>query len=300
LYSSNSPQTEAIRNIISERLTSLNLTKVRLPLDAAENSPNVPIFVSSNLKTKKRVIILFYEHTQDLGVFAHRIIGGKGGINAGSAVNMVKYIQSLPDSPGIILANMGQMSWWRRGRKAVTQTSWQALPQKTAVEFPYRLDAEKNTIPGNRNTAEHVNYIFNYVVQELCDQKVKLDVIGVGDGAVKFAEFLEKDENWKKWGGRMEALAVLATFYHAEDNHNNEFADWLQRVWSIPLVMFMQPFLTYNLERKSVPCLSGTMRSIHCWSRRQEVDPCSWLSCLQLGGAILHRDDALEGIQDGR
>ena len=236
--------TEAIRNIIFERLTSLNLTKICLPLDAAENSPNVPIFVSSDLKTKKRVIILFYEHTQDLAVFAHRIIGGKGGINAGSAVNMVKYIQSLPDSPGIILANMGQMSWWRRGRKAVTQTSWQALPQKSAVEFPFRLDAEKNTVPGNRNTTEHVNFIFNHVVQELCDHNVKLDVVGVGEGAVKVAEFLEICENWKKWGGQMEAFAALATCYHAEDNRNTEFADWLQRVWPTPFVMSVKPFLT--------------------------------------------------------
>ncbi|KAG0650407.1 hypothetical protein D0Z07_3475 [Hyphodiscus hymeniophilus] len=220
---------EAIRNIISERLTSLGLTKIRLPLNVEENSPNVPIFISSDLKTKKRVLILFYEQNQDLGVFAHRIIGGQGGINVGSAIDMVKYIQHLPNSPGIILANIGQLLWCRRGRKAVTQTSWMALPQKSAVELPYRIDIENNTVPGNRNTAEHVEYIFNHVVENLCDPTSKLDVIGVGEGAVKVAEFLAKKEIWKRWGGRMEAFAAIATYYHASDNENADFARWLRR-----------------------------------------------------------------------
>ena len=125
---------------------------------------------------------------------------------------------------------MGQLWWWRRGGKAITQTSWQALPQKSAVEDSYRFDAEKNTIPGNRDRAEHVHYIFNHVVQELCDPEAKVEVIGVGEGAVKVAEFLAMEENWKKWGGRMEAYAAVATYYHADDNKNVEFGCWIQAV----------------------------------------------------------------------
>jgi hypothetical protein len=229
-----SPYIDAIRAIISGRLTYLGLSRICLPLDATDASPHVPIFVSSDLKTKKRVIVLFNEHNQDLGVLAHRIIGGKGGINAGSVIDMVKYIQSLPDSPGIILANMGQMLWWRQGRKAVTQASWFALPQKSAVEFPYRVDPEKNTVPGNRDTAEHVNYIFNHVVEELCRPDSTIDLVGVGQGAVKVAKFLDTKENLNKWGRRIEAFAALATYHHASDCQTPEFRLWLKKALFSP------------------------------------------------------------------
>ncbi|CZR69870.1 uncharacterized protein PAC_19770 [Phialocephala subalpina] len=223
---------DAIRNLIADRLQNLGLEKVYLPLGAQPSEPSVPIFISSGLQDKKRIIILFYECTQDLGVFAHRIIGGKGGINEGSAVNFVKYIQSQKtspdndDSPGIILANMGQLKWWRLGKQAITQTSWNALPAPSAVEEAYRFDEEKNTIPGNRNTYEHVEYIFNEVVEKLVDPDAKLDIVGVSDGAVQVQTFLNKEENFNKWNNRVSAVAVLATYFLAHEITDPDFAKW--------------------------------------------------------------------------
>lgn len=227
---------EVIRNLVAKRLQDLGLEKIRLPLGATATQPIVPIFVSSDLKSKKRIVILFYEGCQDLGIFAHRIIGGRDGINAGSAVDMVKYIQSLPEAPGIVLANMGQMRWWRRGKRSVTLTSWAALPHKSAVENVYRFDPGKNTVPGNRSTKEHVNYVFNHVIEELADPEAELDVIGVSEGAMQAGIFLEAPENWKKWGKRVEAFAGVATYFHTSEIQNEELAHWLAGVRTSPLL----------------------------------------------------------------
>lgn len=131
---------------------------------------------------------------------------------------------------------MGQLKWWRRGKKAVTQTSWNALPQTSAVEQPYRFDDEKNTIPGNRTTYEHVNYVFNEVVEKLVNAEAQLNVIGVSDGAVQLQTFLEKPQNFKKWGKRVSAIAVLATYFLAHDIKNDDFAKWFVDVSSSPVL----------------------------------------------------------------
>lgn len=161
-------------------------------------------------------------------------MGGAGGINTGSAVNMIKYIQEKGACPGeseppaIILANMGQIYWYRRGKKAVTLMTWNALPQASCVEKTIRLDPIKNTVPGNRDTDEHINYIFNHVIEKLMPNIAKIDVIGVSEGAMGVSRFLDKVENWTKWGSKMQAFAALATWWHSIDYTNPLFLEWLQ------------------------------------------------------------------------
>ncbi len=158
---------------------------------------------------------------------------------------------------------MGQLRWWRRGKKAVTQTSWNALPQASAVEQPYHFDEDKNTIPGNRTTYEHVKYVFSEVVEKLVDHNAQLNVIGVSDGAVQVETFLEKPENFMIWGKRVTALALLATYFLAHEIKNADFANWFINVSSANIHLETSCLFTW-IAWPCLPSVSRTSRCLRC------------------------------------
>jgi hypothetical protein len=186
-----------IRREILNRLHSLNLQTLRLPLNTPSSSPHIPILVSSNLSTAKRIIVYFGERNQDLGIFAYRIIGGDEGINAGSAVDFVKAIHDGAASglgeqlPGIVITNPGQLIWCRSLGRAMGRLEWESLPGDSAVHPGFKLDEEtgRNLVEGNRDEAEHVGYVFEHVLKTAGGGKAMIDVIGAewtGAAAIKY------------------------------------------------------------------------------------------------------------------
>ncbi|KAI9819160.1 MAG: hypothetical protein M1827_007316 [Pycnora praestabilis] len=177
------------RRIVLDRLLALGLTTLRLPLGTTATDPHIPILVGPDLSSKSRVILIFNEAMQDLGIWAYREIGSRGGINQGSMVNMIKLLYSMhngeKEAPGVVIANLGQLIWYRGGKKAVSSVSWHSLPRKSAVHSPMRLDNVKNRVPGNEDWKAHVSYIFNEVVSKFVNKDAKIDVIGLSDGAIE-------------------------------------------------------------------------------------------------------------------
>lgn len=158
---------------------------------------------------------------QDLGIFAYRIIGQES-ISSGSALDFVHDIQNGKDGAdtAIVIANPGQLLWNRRGQRALTLSSWNGLPRKTGVSNAIRIDPVKNHIPGNYDVKEHVNCVFE-AVGKLAKEDVKIDVIGLGEGAEESVKFLE--EHWGLWEKKVEAICVgLGFVWQILDEVQNE------------------------------------------------------------------------------
>ena len=168
---------------------------------------------------------------QDLGIFAHRVIGQES-IASGSALDFVHAIQSREDSiaTAIVIANLGELVWYRRGQRAMTIASWNTLPRKTGVGNPMRIDPVKNHVQGHENTKEHVASVFEEVLGKVARQDVVIDLIGVGEGAEEAVGYL--DRHWKDWASRVRAICVGVGFVWrvGDDMRDEKFMEFWGRV----------------------------------------------------------------------
>ncbi|KKK18310.1 hypothetical protein ARAM_001616 [Aspergillus rambellii] len=199
---------ECIRNIVSARLRNLGLALLQLPLHSRPKTPRVPILVSKNLSTASRIILVFGEPVQDLGIWAYRVVGTEG-INAGSAVSLAEAI--FKPNPGgdatkahnysktaLVLANTGQLVWHCASGRAVTLPSWSSLARDSAVDPPPVM-TWRNEIPHNRNWQEHVGCVFNEVLAargKFVRKDIKIDVIGLAEGGLGAIRYLANNCKW--------------------------------------------------------------------------------------------------------
>ncbi|GAB1209905.1 hypothetical protein APSETT445_008693 [Aspergillus pseudonomiae] len=195
---------ECIRKIVASRLRELNLTTLRLPLTSKVNEAHVPILVSSNLSTASRIIVVFGEPVQDLGIWAYRSIG-VDGINAGSAVSFAKAVlRPEPNEEGtdtesfskrgdtaLMLANTGQLIWHCGARRPMTLPSWLAYPRPSAVDPPLMM-THRNKIPSNSCWEDHVACVFDEILADrgrLVRHDAKINIVGIaegGQGAIRY------------------------------------------------------------------------------------------------------------------
>lgn len=184
-----------IKELVHERLHELGFDTLRLPLGAAPSENHVPVYLSPNIKSKKRVIVLFPDRQTDPLIFSYRVIGDEN-INEGSVINFVKAVLNGPTAtsddgaPGIIIANPSQLHWYRGGQKAVSWNEWLELPRPTAVHEPYRVDPIKNTVPSNKDSEAHIAYVFDHVLGEVLNNNAKIDIIGLEWTGKEVTEYL--------------------------------------------------------------------------------------------------------------
>ncbi|KAJ4422386.1 hypothetical protein N0V82_002941 [Gnomoniopsis sp. IMI 355080] len=228
--------TLAVQDLVHARLTSAphHFTKLTLPLQTPPTSPHTPIFLSPNLRRKKRVLVLFGERDQDLGVLAHRVLGGKGGVNEGSVVSIVEATAALRSSSreendfGVVLANTGESWWWPEGKRALSYRQSSGVRMKSAVLKGRYTDPKVNGIPGHADVGEHVRLVFESVLdkEEFVGKEARLEIIGLSEGAVETEKYL--DENWKRWEDRIGCLAILGGGLEEHEIKNVGFKTFLK------------------------------------------------------------------------
>lgn len=225
-----------MESIIHERLESEGLQKLRLPLGASDTQPHTPIFVTPDLKSRPRIVVIFGEPTQDLGVLAGRVANGPGGIDEGSVIPVVRAVKSHKSSstddasPGILLANMGQTCWWLDGQRAITVTANNAVPLPSLVHRGVQYVPALHDIPGNKSPEEHVKYVFNQVIGSMAHDKATVDIIAIGESCEIVERFLDGEEAWNIWGRRISALVLLGPVYDSEGLKNANFKDFMAKV----------------------------------------------------------------------
>lgn len=244
----------AVQDLVHARLAALHLVKIPLPLSVTPDEPHVPIFVSSALRAKKRVVLIFGECDQDFGLLAHRVVGGSGGIDEGSMVSIVRALQSQSKSDakadaegekeekGVVLANTGETWWWHEGRRPLCYRQSTGVRMRSAAMKGRWLDRRANAIPGNADAEEHVRRVFESLMGDGGDggggsseysvgRDAVVEVIGLTDGAVAVEKFL--DANWARWGKRIGSLALVGGGQGVDGLRDEGFKRFLREV-SIP------------------------------------------------------------------
>lgn len=244
-----------MQDLVHARLAALHLVKIPLPLSTAPDEPHTPIFVSSTLRAKKRVVLIFGEREQDLGLLAHRVVGGPGGVDEGSMVSIVRALQSQSQSDanavteeeeeqeemGVILANTGETWWWPEGRRPLCYRQSTGVRMRSAVMKGRWLDGRANAIPGNADAEEHVQHVFESLLGDGGDSgsseysvgwDTAVEVIGLTDGAVAVEKYL--DANWARWGRRIGSLALVGGGQGVDELRDEGFKRFLREVSTAP------------------------------------------------------------------
>lgn len=241
---------DAMEAIIHKRLERQGLLKLRLPFGAWETEPHLPIFITPDLETRSRIVVIFGEPTHELGVLAGRVANGPGGIDEGSVIPVVRAVKlqkgscSDDTSPGILLANMGRTCWWPEGQRAITVTANNAVPLPSLVHRGVQHVPNIHDIPGNSSAEEHVKYVFNEVLSRRAGNKAIVDIIATGESCEIVERYLDGEGAWNIWGNRISTLVLLSPVYDSEGLKNEKFKDFMVKVRRryYPLLNERQPF----------------------------------------------------------
>ncbi|KAF5658502.1 mitochondrial 40s ribosomal mrp2 [Fusarium heterosporum] len=220
----------ALEDIIHDRLEKEGLQKFQL---LPENEKHCPIFFNPNITKTARIVIVIGEHTQDLGFIAGRVVNGPGGVAKGSMVSVVQELAKQtaarddPESPCVVLANVGQKFWWPEGKRPLTIEAAGDIPLPSLVHAGRRYVKELNEIPGSETALAHIITVLNKVHE--ANKSAKIDIIAIGQSCEVMLQLFEDKKNWARWSHRLGGMLLMGTVFPTDALVNVEFKDFLAK-----------------------------------------------------------------------
>jgi hypothetical protein len=206
-------------------MTDLGIPPLYLPQlsTTKPNEPYITIYANtkSDLKSKKRVIVVVNDQHQDLGIWAYRMIGHDEGIDTGCCIGLAKEIQRRgraaklrvsDEEPGLIILNPGQLLYSHKKKCPMNLTSWHDKDKRYAVQECDIIHEEHNRVQGNRTCEEHISFVFEKIVKD--PDWVSIDaeiyVICICEGSTITLKYLS--DKWSHYSTRIAAVALMSSF----------------------------------------------------------------------------------------
>lgn len=223
-----------------DRLATLGVLPVRLPLGAREDEPHVLVLATKDLSTADRVLLFVGETAQELGILAHRVISGGKGIEHGSVISMVRQIRG-PEAVksaatnktallAVLITNPGELFWWPEAQRSLSLHAIEGMPRPSAAHLAPRIFRGQNTIPGHETADAHVSSVFKDLLTRDADASpARITAIGVAGGADALEAFLDNPEHWRRWGSYMDSLVILGGLYEEQHIKTETFRKFLRQ-----------------------------------------------------------------------
>ncbi|CAK7231147.1 hypothetical protein SCUCBS95973_007811 [Sporothrix curviconia] len=235
----------AVQRIVFGRLATLGLRPVRLPLGVREDEPHLLVLATEDLATADRVLLFVGETAQDLGILAHRVVGGGGGIEQGSILSMVRQIRgpeavaaaaaatSKTSVPAVLIANPSELFWWPDAHRSLSLPAVEGMPRPSAAHLAPRKFPGRNTIPGHETAEAHVASVFKELLarDDSNDNapSPRITAIAIAGGADALETFLDDADHWQRWGPHMDSLVVLGGLYEEHRIKTDAFRAFLRQ-----------------------------------------------------------------------
>ncbi|KAK3695923.1 hypothetical protein LTR37_018278 [Vermiconidia calcicola] len=301
---------EAARNVVMQMLEKLGVRETFLwgedgaeISDAKPTAPHVTILTTelAELKNKKDVVVVIGDHNADAGIWAYRHFLGEGGVDGGSAVGLVKKLESVglegylakdfkkyttdyearhafekdyptkaveeEDVPGMIILNPGQLLYSPKKNKSMTYASWRARERPTALSASYVIDPISNRVAGHGTADEHIDTVLTHVVSNIVGPDAKLYVVCVSDGAERFVKWMDhafEAEHLNPITHMTSAVVLMESTHEHKGIKSSEFVEklaYLGRSW-----------IKSDQPKGQLMNTPGGVKKIHYQSSDEETD----------------------------
>lgn len=185
--------------------------------------------MTPDLDKYSRIVVIFGEPSNHLGLLASRVVGGPGGINNGSVVALIQEVKQ-DASVGFVLANMGELYWWPEEKRAISVKDSTSLKLPSLAHRGTKYHPSINDIPCNAYPDNHLHSVFQDIIKPAINGGTKLDILAIGHSCEVLQNFLNEETNWDQWANSLNAMVLFGPDYPVEYLQNDKLISFMKEV----------------------------------------------------------------------